>query len=200
MTPCEELGYKAGDLFACNGNTWFERGVVVVLKEDDGSEIPPFGLKSDIEISRYIYLRDVTPCRAGGFGQIVGDMMDSYRETAKRQFDSAKGNDMTNKVIAPDILDAAAGHLRDRAVTYDKPDGERSMGATCDAFFCVSGLYLTAEQGWLFMAILKMVRAQSGNYRADSYEDGAAYFALAGESAAEDRAVTDTAREVNNGN
>ena len=54
---------------------------------------------------------------------------------------------------ASSILEAAAGHMRDRAATYDKPEGERSMGA----------------------------------YRADSYEDGAAYVALAGEAAARDR-------------
>jgi hypothetical protein len=42
---------------------------------------------------------------------------------------------------------------------------------------------MTEEQGWLFMALLKMVRSQQGELRMDSYEDGAAYFALAGEAA-----------------
>ena len=37
------------------------------------------------------------------------------------------------------------------------------------------------------MALLKAVRSQQGAYRADSYEDGAAYFALAGEAAVRDR-------------
>ena len=45
----------------------------------------------------------------------------------------------------------------------------------------------SAERGWLFMAILKMVRSQQGAYRADNYEDGAAYFALMGEAACEER-------------
>ena len=84
---------------------------------------------------------------------------------------------------AHDILQAAAGHMRDRAATYDKPEGERSMGATVAAFRAVSGVKLTETQGWLFMALLKAVRSQQGAYRADSFEDGAAYFALAGESA-----------------
>ena len=91
------------------------------------------------------------------------------------------------KPTAPEILEAAAGHLRERAATYDKPEGERSMAATVAAFNTITNHNLTTEQGWLLMACLKMVRAQSGNYRADSYEDGAAYFALAGESAAVDR-------------
>lgn len=74
--------------------------------------------------------------------------------------------------------------MKDRAATYDKPEGERSMSATVAAFNAVTGHQLTEEQGWLFMALLKAVRSQQGAYRADSYEDGAAYFALAGEAAA----------------
>lgn len=88
---------------------------------------------------------------------------------------------------ARDILNAAAGHMQDRAATYDKPEGERSMGATVEAFKAVTGHQLTEEQGWLFMVLLKAVRSQQGGLRMDSYEDGAAYFALAGESAARDR-------------
>ena len=97
---------------------------------------------------------------------------------------------MTNRsdgIAATSILRAAIGHMEQRAVTYDKPEGERSMGATVAAFRAVSGVEMTEEQGWLFMALLKAVRSQQGAYRADSYEDGAAYFALAGEAAVRDR-------------
>jgi len=95
---------------------------------------------------------------------------------------------------AHDILKAAAGHMSDRAATYDKPQGERSMSATVEAFKAVSGISLTEEQGWLFMALLKAVRSQQGAYRADSYEDGAAYFALAGEAAYGNRGEPSIAR------
>lgn len=88
---------------------------------------------------------------------------------------------------AHEILNNAAGHLKDRASTYDKPEGERSMQAAVDAMRAVSGVSMTAEQGWLFMALLKAVRTQQGGYRADNYEDGSAYFALAGEQASFDR-------------
>jgi hypothetical protein len=91
------------------------------------------------------------------------------------------------QMSAADILNAALCHMQDRAATYDKPEGERSMGATVEAFAAVTGVTVTEEQGWLFMALLKAVRSQQGAYRADSYEDGAAYFALAGEAAARDR-------------
>ena len=89
---------------------------------------------------------------------------------------------------APDILTAALGHMQDRAATYDKPEGERSMPATVAAFNALTGHNLTAEQGWLFMTVLKLCRTQQGGHRPDSYEDGAAYFALMGEQAACDRA------------
>lgn len=85
---------------------------------------------------------------------------------------------------APDFLNAALSHMKDRAATYDRQSGERSMSATVEAFKAISGHDLTEEQGLLFMAILKAVRSQQGQYKADSYEDGAAYFALAGEAAA----------------
>jgi hypothetical protein len=90
---------------------------------------------------------------------------------------------------AHDILQAAAGHMQDRAATYDKPEGERSIGAAVKAFNAVTGdgLMDSEERGWMFMAILKMVRSQQGNYRADNYEDLAAYSALMGESACEER-------------
>lgn len=84
---------------------------------------------------------------------------------------------------ASDILKAAAGHMDDRAATYDKPEGERSMRATVVAFEAITGVQMTEEQGWLFMVTLKAVRSQQGQFKQDNYEDGAAYFALAAESA-----------------
>lgn len=92
---------------------------------------------------------------------------------------------MTTK--AADVLKAALGHMQDRAATYDKPEGERSMPATVAAFNALTGHTLTAEQGWLFMTVLKLCRTQQGGHRPDNYEDGAAYFALMGEQAAVDR-------------
>ena len=90
-------------------------------------------------------------------------------------------------LTASGILNTAAQHMQERASTYDQPQGERSIGKTVTMFNTLTGVGLTDEQGWLFMVCLKMVRAQQGRYRADSYEDGAAYFALAGESAAQER-------------
>ena len=96
----------------------------------------------------------------------------------------------TTMSIAHSILETAQVHMRDRASTYDKPHGrERSIDRTVEMFAALTGREMTREQGWMFMACLKMVRAQSGSLRMDSYEDGAAYMALAGESAMEERGV-----------
>lgn len=84
---------------------------------------------------------------------------------------------------AHQILEAGLSHMKDRSATYDKPAGERSMGATVDAFRAITGHDLTEEQGWLFMGLLKMVRSQQGGFRADNYEDLAAYAGLQGEAA-----------------
>ena len=84
---------------------------------------------------------------------------------------------------ANQILEQAVSEMNDRAATYDKPEGERSMGKTVQAFSAITGVEMTEEQGWLFMVCLKMVRTQQGGYREDSFIDGAAYFGLAGEAA-----------------
>lgn len=90
-------------------------------------------------------------------------------------------------VTAGDILRAGLGHMEDRAATYDAEQGERSMSKTVIMFNALYGLALTEEQGWAFMACLKLVRTSQGAYRPDNYEDGAAYMGLMGEAAARER-------------
>ena len=85
---------------------------------------------------------------------------------------------------APGILAAAARHMHDRAATYDKPQGERSMAQTVAIFNLFHGTAISETQGWHFMQILKDVRLFS-NISAphrDSIDDGVAYAALKGES------------------
>lgn len=99
-------------------------------------------------------------------------------------------NDWDDRYPSADkILTNAAQHMQERAASYDKPDGERSIGATVKAFNAITGdgLMNTEERGWLFMSLLKDVRSQQGEYKADNYDDKAAYSALQGESAARER-------------
>lgn len=86
---------------------------------------------------------------------------------------------------APDILKRAAQHMEDRAAARDQAQGERSMRRTVDAFNALTGHQLTERDGWMFMVALKAARAcTTPTGIVDDYEDGAAYFGLAGESAA----------------
>ena len=83
---------------------------------------------------------------------------------------------------APEILLAAAECISNRASQRDQSDGERSMLKTVNSFNALTGHGLTEREGWVFMAVLKLARAQAGSHILDDYIDGAAYIALAGET------------------
>lgn len=87
------------------------------------------------------------------------------------------------KVGAPQVLQAALGHMQDRATTYDSAAGERSMGKTVAMFNTLYGKDLTEEQGWAMVCLLKMFRSSQGDFRLDNYEDLAAYAGLMAEGA-----------------
>lgn len=91
-------------------------------------------------------------------------------------------------ITAGGILSAAASHMNNRASTYDKPEGERSMAQTVAIFNQFHGTKLTEAQGWHFMQILKDVRLFTRDgYHADSGEDGVAYGALKCEAKAKEQ-------------
>lgn len=94
---------------------------------------------------------------------------------------------MSQNVQAGAVLKAAAGHLSDRATTYDKPEGERSMARTVELFNLFTGHNLTESEGWRFMLFLKLVRSTQGKFKLDNHEDAAAYEALAAEALAKEK-------------
>lgn len=87
------------------------------------------------------------------------------------------------EISAPALLNAARRHMEDRAATYDKPEGERSMGAAVKAFNAITGYSLKESDGWLFMVCLKQVRLFTNTHKPhrDSAEDMISYAALLGE-------------------
>lgn len=117
----------------------------------------------------------------------IGLVRDDWFKYRNKMVEAQQASAQPTQVTAASILTTALGHMEDRAKTYDAPGGERSMGKTVAAFNIITGHTLTEEAGWLFMEILKQVRSQQGNYRADSYEDLVAYAALRGECAARER-------------
>ena len=84
---------------------------------------------------------------------------------------------------APDILKRASDIMDERAKQYDSPQGERSMGKAVAAFNAITGQSLSEANGWLLMALLKMVRDNTTDKpHEDSLHDLVAYGALYGEA------------------
>ena len=84
---------------------------------------------------------------------------------------------------AQDLLHRAADLMDERGKQYNQPSGERSMAAAVAAFNAISGYSLTEADGFLLMAILKMVRDQQRETpHRDSIEDLVAYASLYGEA------------------
>ncbi len=80
-----------------------------------------------------------------------------------------------------DILQAGIDGITDRARFRDA-DGRMSMDKTVAIFNLLKDNDLSVRDGWDFMKIVKMVRAEQGEFHLDDYVDEAAYCALAGSS------------------
>ena len=84
---------------------------------------------------------------------------------------------------APEILTRSAEIMAERAKQYDSPEGERSMGKAVAAFNSITGHELSEADGWLLMALLKMVRDNTTKApHEDSLHDLVAYAGLYGEA------------------
>lgn len=80
------------------------------------------------------------------------------------------------------FLKKASDTMTQRAEDRDQKE-ERSMAKIVQIFNTLHGTELTESQGWNFMVLLKMVRAQLGeNFREDDYIDQIAYMGLEAES------------------
>lgn len=124
---------------------------------------------------------------------IANDRMSitGFEARFKRKPATAKAfNPLPSATLPPkavQILTEAVEVMAERGKSYDKSGGqaERSMPKIVAMFNALTGHELTPEQGWKFMACLKLARSEQGEHREDNYLDGAAYFALAGEEAGE---------------
>lgn len=87
------------------------------------------------------------------------------------------------RTTAQGLLSKAREHMLDRAASYDKPEGERSMGRAVEAFNAITGRDLEESEGWLLLQVLKDVRdRQRREPHVDSLEDCIAYAALKAEA------------------
>ena len=133
--------------------------------------------KKESRAPSYRIAGDFVACEHCGLDVHMGTTFESWAGEPERAPETR---------TAASFLQAGLSHMQDRATTYDK-QGERSMGKTIAAFNAITGHSLNEEQGWLLMGILKMVRSQQGNFKADNYEDEASYAGLRGECAARNR-------------
>lgn len=84
---------------------------------------------------------------------------------------------------AHEFLGKAQALMLERGQQYDKPEGERSMARTVQAFNAITGQDLTESEGWMLMAVLKQVRLFTRpGFHADSAEDAVAYVSLLAEA------------------
>lgn len=86
-----------------------------------------------------------------------------------------------------EFLQSAMDVQKERGEQYDKPSGERSMGATVRAFNAITGHTLEESDGWMLMGLLKLVRQAQNpeKYHHDSALDFVAYASLYAEAASE---------------
>lgn len=153
-------------------------------------EIMDIFIKPNIHTMRpgsvFLKLRDIDTHEV-----IKVDSVDFFKHFKKVSESDELDTDLPVKhasLTASDICQQAIETMKERGKTYDKPNGdERSILKTVTAFNALTGHELTEEQGWQFMTILKLARSQQGEYKADNYLDGTAYFALAGECASVER-------------
>lgn len=86
-----------------------------------------------------------------------------------------------------EFLQLAMDVQKERGEQYDKPSGERSMGATVRAFNAITGHMLEESDGWMLLGLLKLVRQAQNpeKYHHDSALDFVAYASLYAEAASE---------------
>lgn len=86
-----------------------------------------------------------------------------------------------------EFLQSAMDVQKERGEQYDKPSGERSMGATVRAFNAITGNTLEESDGWMLLGLLKLVRQAQNpeKYHHDSALDYVAYASLYAEAASE---------------
>lgn len=135
---------------------------------------------TNVEQIPEVVMKIIEELRSKGFEVKAGFLDDEGNLTESEPEESVDCNEAGS--VAEAILAAGAETLQLRAKERDQ-DKERSMDKIVKAFNAITGKELTTREGWLFMALLKMVRSQLGNeFRPDDYIDGVNYFALAGEA------------------
>ena len=90
---------------------------------------------------------------------------------------------MNNQERIKYVIDDVSATITSRGKERDLDDGERTIPRCVTAFNSITGHELSAEDGWLFMQVLKMCRSKQGDFKYDDFRDGVGYAALRAEEA-----------------
>lgn len=198
--PHRVIRYRWTDprVMLLNPYTGQKRNAVDIMQDPEGRLVRPTQAFYNAEIAAQVTATGQAALKA--LGDALNSLDDSMKvelitdpaeiESVFERDQEAEGAErviaeaaMAPAMTAPDLLDAAAGHMKARAATYDKPEGERSMGATVEAFNAITGRDLRESEGWLLMTLLKLVRSETRDApHRDSVEDLIAYSGLYGEA------------------
>lgn len=89
----------------------------------------------------------------------------------------------TNIVTSQTFLERAVAVQNERAKEYEQEGGERSVEQIVGAFNAITQHKLSEQDGWLFLVLLKAVRAwNTDNYHDDSALDFVSYASLVAEA------------------
>lgn len=100
---------------------------------------------------------------------------------------------------AKDFLADVLTIQAERGKAYDKDDNqeERSMAKIVAIYEMLTGITLSERQGWMFMVVLKMVRAHAKEaFHEDSFTDLISYASLAAEAGSAEDLTEEVAAEM----
>lgn len=125
---------------------------------------------------------------SAGTGKKVGDRMVEVNKTidsivgAPTDTPTATDTPTDTPTTRAEILDAAKKIVTgDREKQYGKP--EDNFAVIAEFWTTYIGHPISSEDVAIMMALLKIARIRSGNYKADSFVDGVGYLSLAAEIA-----------------
>lgn len=134
----------------------------------------PMWWDSDFGLDEHIVDVNKKVWYAGGGGRNYGTPTDTPTET-----DTPTDTPTTRA----EILDAAKKIVTgDREKQYGKP--EDNFAVIAEFWTTYIGHPISSEDVAIMMALLKIARIRSGNYKADSFIDGVGYLSLGGEISA----------------
>ena len=139
----------------------------------------PIAWDNDFEFGDHF--REVTKKPKSQFAD-VRNMVDDHSVDVNKKVGTPTDTPTDTPTTRAAILDAAKKIVTgDREQQYGKP--EDNFAVIAEFWTTYTGHPISSEDVAVMMALLKIARIRSGNYKADSFVDGVGYLSLAAEIA-----------------